>query len=426
MSRFRNLPTGRLGRLTRLARVGARTGASLLMPGDGQGAAQQAAEVLGSLRGLAAKVGQMASYVDGVVPERHRDAYESALKGLRTAAPSSSPEAIRLQVEQELGAPIDQLFAEWDEQPMASASIGQVHRARLHDGREVAVKAQHPGIDRAVENDLKNASVLEHVVGMLGPRALNSKQVYEEIAERFREELDYGLEAERQAMFRELMADEPHIHIPAVIAERSSRRVLTTELCHGASFDDVTDADEPLRRHYCEVLWRFVYKGNLVGGVFNADPHPGNYLFQEDGTITFLDFGCVQPIPPDRLDKARALHRSAHRRDEETFRRVAVEILRTQGGGYEQAVQDYVRRCFDPLFERPFRITRDYVSEVVQGVYAMKEHVLPGGDHSFTPLPEGMVFMNRLQFGFYSVLARLDAEADYAGVEMKLFEDAGL
>src|SRR5262245_38243977 len=160
VERRRAIPAGRIGRVARLASLGARTGASLLVSRTGQGAAEHAAEVLGTLRGLAAKVGQMASYVDGVVPEAHRAAYESALRKLRDAAPTSSIAAIRTLVENELGAPIDRLFSEWSDEPFASASIGQVHRARLEDGRAVAVKVQHPGIDRAVESDLTNADVL--------------------------------------------------------------------------------------------------------------------------------------------------------------------------------------------------------------------------------------------------------------------------
>ncbi|MFI5307257.1 MAG: ABC1 kinase family protein, partial [Polyangiales bacterium] len=237
MSLHKKLPVGRLGRLAKIAQVGARTGASLLFARDGSAAAEQAAEVLGSLRGLAAKVGQMASYVDGVVPTQHREAYETALKTLRAAAPASSPQAIRTRVEQELAGPLDRLFAEWDTEPFASASIGQVHRARMHDGREVAVKVQHPGIERAVENDLKNASVLESMVSMLGPRALNSKQMYDEISARFREELDYVLEAERQRWFARLHEGDSHIRVPQVIAERSSQRVLTSELVHGESLE---------------------------------------------------------------------------------------------------------------------------------------------------------------------------------------------
>jgi predicted unusual protein kinase regulating ubiquinone biosynthesis (AarF/ABC1/UbiB family) len=199
MTQERKLPEGRLGRLVRMAGVGARTGASLLLSKDSSGAAQQAAEVLGTLRGLAAKVGQMASYVDGIVPEGHREAYEGAMRSLRAAAPTSAPEAIRSVVEEDLGAPIDELFQVWEDKPFASASIGQVHRAVLPDGREVAVKVQHPGIARAVESDLENAGVLQGLVSTLGPRELNAKAVLDEVKARFREELDYTLEAERQA-----------------------------------------------------------------------------------------------------------------------------------------------------------------------------------------------------------------------------------
>jgi predicted unusual protein kinase regulating ubiquinone biosynthesis (AarF/ABC1/UbiB family) len=425
MSQFKDVPKGRLKRLSQLAKVGARTGVSFLLSRDGKGAADQAAVVLGSLRGLAAKVGQMASYVDGMVPEAHREAYERALAGLRAAAPASPPKAIARAVEKELGAPLSELFASWDEQPMASASIGQVHRAVMHDGREVAVKVQHPGIERAIEVDLKNAGVLEGLVGTLGPRTLNSKQMYEEIADRFREELDYTLEAQRQREFAKLHEGDPHIRIPAVIGERSTRRVLTTQLVRGMSLEQAALAPEAMRRHYCEVLWRFVFKGNLVAAMFNADPHPGNYLFGEDGTISFLDFGCVQPIPPDRLIEARAMHRAACHRDEAAFRRSTITLLQTKGGAYEQDAADYVRLCFEPLFASPFRITRPWVTQVVRRVYDMKRHML-SGDGSVTGLPSGMVFMNRLQFGFYSVLARFDVEVDYARVEDRIFAEAGI
>jgi predicted unusual protein kinase regulating ubiquinone biosynthesis (AarF/ABC1/UbiB family) len=202
----KNLPVGRLSRLTSLARVGLRTGATLLLSRETDAAAKQAAEVLGKLRGLAAKVGQMASYVDGFIPEAHRESYELALRGLRAAAPHSSSRAIRQLVERELGAPIDRLFADWQDTPFASASIGQVHRARLFDGRSVAVKVQHPGIERAIDADLKNGAVLESLVGVLGPKALDSRRMYTEIAQRIREELDYRLEAERQSMFARIHA----------------------------------------------------------------------------------------------------------------------------------------------------------------------------------------------------------------------------
>lgn len=161
------MPVGRLSRLSDLARVGLRSGTGLLLAnGDAGAAAKHAAEVLGRLRGLAAKMGQMASYVDGLIPEAQREHYEAALRGLRAAAPRSAGAEIASIVERELCAPLPALFAEFDLEPFASASIGQVHRARLHDGREVAVKVQHPGIEHAIEADLQNGAMLERLANL--------------------------------------------------------------------------------------------------------------------------------------------------------------------------------------------------------------------------------------------------------------------
>jgi predicted unusual protein kinase regulating ubiquinone biosynthesis (AarF/ABC1/UbiB family) len=419
------LPGGRFTRLARLAGLSARTSASLLLSRDGTAAARVAADVLSNLRGLAAKVGQMASYVDGFVPEPHRQVYEEALTRLRSHAATSPPEAIRRLVESELGAPLDRLFVEWEDAPFASASIGQVHRARLPDGRAVAVKVQHPGIEVAIESDLKNAGVVENLLEMVGPRALDPSAIFDDLKARFREELDYGLEAERQMHFRRLHAESPRVRIPYVVAERSRRRVITSELMQGASLEEAARAPEALRREYAETLWRFVFSGTLLFGLFNADPHPGNYLFQEDGSVVFLDFGCVQPIEQDKQERGRAMHWAALRRDEAAFAARTRRMLETRGGAYEQAVVPYVRRCFEPLFGSPFHIEPAYVTEVVTAVRDLKKHVF-ARDGSFVPLGRGMVFMNRLQFGFYSVLARLDVTADYARVERGFLEAAGV
>jgi predicted unusual protein kinase regulating ubiquinone biosynthesis (AarF/ABC1/UbiB family) len=420
------VPTGRLARFAKLVGVGARTGASLLLSRDGKGAAEHAAEALGSLRGLAAKVGQMASYVDGFVPDDHRESYERAMGKLLSATVHSSPQEIRKVVEAELGAPIDELFASWDDAPLASASIGQVHRATLHDGREVAVKVQHPGIDRAIEADLNNAGVLQGMVGALVSKNVGVKDVFEVVRQRFREELDYELEARRQRAFIEIHAADPEVRIPAVVAERCSRRVLTTELVRGVSLDEVAAGSDPeRRRHFAEVLWRFVFRGNLVAGMFNADPHPGNYIFDEDGAVYFLDFGCVQEIGEHELGWARKTHRAALARDERGFEAGVVGMMGLHGGAYERAVLDYVRLCFIPLFDAPFRIDRAYVTKVVREIQSLKRFTI-SRDKSVVAMPPGLVFMNRLQFGFYSVLARLDVTVDYAEVERGVLGDAGL
>jgi len=405
-----------MGRFVRLAGLGARTSASLLFSKTGESAAERAAEVLGTLRGVAAKVGQMASYVDGIVPEGQREAYELALRKLRDQAPTSSGAEIRALVERELGSSISDLFVDWEDEPVASASIGQVHRARLADGRVVAVKVQHPGIAKAVESDLENVGMLESMVGTLVGKGVNSRGILNEVKTRFREELDYRLEARRQTEFAQIFRGDPQIRVPQVVAERSSSSVLTSEFVTGVGLDEAAKYSEAERRAYAEALWRFVFKGNLVGGMFNADPHPGNYVFQPEGQIAFLDFGCVQPIHGGRLGPARALHRAACARDEAGFAQQVRVIMETRGGLYEDLAIAYSRRCFEPLFSSPYRVTREFVRQLVVEIGDMKQVMFKKGGN-FVPLPEGMVFMNRLQFGFYSVLARLDVEVDYAAVE---------
>ncbi len=204
--------------------------------------------------------------------------------------------------------------------PIASASIGQVHRGRLHDGREVAVKVQHPGIARAVESDLANASLLESFASVLGGKRFDTRAMFDVIRARCREELDYVHEARNLLVFASLHAGDPQVRIPELIASHSRARVLTTELVRGATFDEACAASAEERREWARTLWRFVFKGTLVGGVLNADPHPGNYIFQENGRVTFLDYGCIQRIDDRRIHAVR-IHRAALARDEGEFER---------------------------------------------------------------------------------------------------------
>ena len=419
------MPEGRFARLSRMASVGLRTGAGLLLR-DGEGSAKQAAAVLGQLRGIAAKVGQMAGYVDGVIPPEHREAYEKALSALQAAAPRSNASEIRRFVEQELGAPIDRLFAVWEEQPVASASIGQVHRAVLPEelgGLEVAVKVQHPGIVKALESDLANAGTLEGMMGALGGRKLNSAEVLHAVQARFREELDYALEARRMDLFRAFSLGDDRVRIPRVIAARSTGRVLCSEFVRGRSFVEACAEGVPARRAWAETMWRFVFRGNLVGGHFNADPHPGNYFFHDDGVVTFLDFGCVNPIGPEQLQLARAIHHAALTRDEARFRDATRRLMPTRAGRLEGPALDYMHQCFRPLFESPFRVTRDYAGGLVDGMKGLAKVALLTPKGELFQMPPDMIFMNRLQFGFYSVLARLDVEVDYAQVERDFWPD---
>jgi predicted unusual protein kinase regulating ubiquinone biosynthesis (AarF/ABC1/UbiB family) len=393
----------------------------MLAGGDGAAAAEQALDLLGNLRGLAAKVGQMASYVDGLVPDEQREAYERVLSGLRTATPSSPYSKVKPLIERELGQRLEEAFAEFEPEPFASASIGQVHRARLHDGTDVAVKVQHPGIEAAVETDLSNAGTLVSFASRMVPSAMNPRQIHDEVAQAFREELDYRLEAERQAEFARFFADDAQIHVPRVFETHSSKRVLTSELVRGLDFDAVTKLPEAERRAYAEVLWRFVFKAILTEGLFNADPHPGNYVFGDAGRVTFLDFGCTQKLDPTMLVAAREMHASAIANNRARFGQAAARGCRTKPGPYESDLLDYLWYCYAPLRSTPFQIDRQYVADVVRSTQNMKRHLF-SKKSNVTPIPNGIVLTNRLQFGFYSVLARLDVAVDYIGIDHAILD----
>lgn len=421
MSSDAKLPTGRLGRLARLARAGASSGMAMLRT-DGSGSVDAAAKILGQLRGVATKVGQMASYVDGVVPEEHREAFEGGMARLRAAAPRSSTAQIRALVEAELGAPIAERFSEWDDEPIASASIGQVHRARTLEGRAVAVKVQHHGIVEAMEADLKNAGLIDVMARTFGLGKMEIGRLVQEARTRFREELDYELEASRQRAFAELYAHDPRIVIPPVVASHSTRRVLTTGLMDGLAFDDACRADPDLRRRWAETLWSFVYGSIMVGGMFNADPHPGNYLMKPDGRVVFFDFGCVETISIERRELVLRAHDAAADRDFARFDDAAAQMLMVAPGRHRARVLEYMHFALSPLFRSPFHVTRAFAAEVVGRFKAMAVELakLPKGE--FSQMPPGILFLNRLQFGFFSILARLDVEVDYVAVERGLIE----
>jgi predicted unusual protein kinase regulating ubiquinone biosynthesis (AarF/ABC1/UbiB family) len=243
------------------------------------------------------------------------------------------------------------------------------------------------------------------------------------VARHFRDELDYTKEAAWQQRFAALHAGDATIAIPEVVVERSSQRVLSSTFSAGYDLETAMLRSEGGRRRYAEVLWRFVYRSILEGGLFNADPHPGNYLFCADGTVVFLDFGCVQLLSPEVQRYSRHAHLAAIARDEAAFARHAADLVQARGGAYEKAFVEYLRHAVEPVFRSPFRITRGYARELLSGLYDLKRRAFDR-QSQFVPLPESTVLLNRLQLGFFSVLARLDVEVDYAGVEREFLAES--
>lgn len=413
MSGDRPVPTGRLGRAARAALAGARARA---------GGAPELAERLGELRALGTKLGQLLGYVDGLAPPGAGAGWEQALATLYATNPTSAPAQIRASVETALGAPLDRLYAAWEDTPVASGSLGQVHRARLPDGRAVAVKVQHPGVALALRADLDNLALLGRAAGLLAGGAVNTRAPLEELRARLLEELDYRAEAQNQGRFRALHAEDPLLVVPEVVPTHSGPTVLTSAWAEGLGLDRAAARPEAERALWCRSLWRAVHRATLQAGLFNADPHPGNFLFGEGGRVVCLDFGCVQRLSEAQRLHDQAAHRAAAQRDDAAFREAGRGLLQLRGGLHEERSLGQLRAMFEPVFASPFRITRPWAAGLLRRMRALSDQARRSPE-PVPPLPPGALLMNRLQLGFYSVLARLDAEVDYAAEERPLLTD---
>ena len=412
----------RLSRFASLAKAGSRIGLDALM--GQQQRAGRVAQSLGQLRGLGAKFGQMLAYVDGMLPEELTEAYGLSLKELLSQAPTSAFEDIRRLAEAELGMTLETAYASFDPVPMASASLGQVHRATLHDGRQVVVKVQHPGVAQGVESDLANGELLRRTFNIGPLKRFDTGAMLAELAGKLREELDYGLEARRQVFFEKLHHDDPQIIVPGIIHPLCRPRLLTSLFVEGLSFDQAQEAPESERKAWAETLWRFVFRGTLVGGQFNADPHPGNFAFLPGGKVACFDYGCVQALAPARREVAISVHSAALAGDMDAFGEGVIKLLEAPEGAYRDWAEGYVRTCFRPVLAPSFHITKPYARELFD---ELKKVVMSGkasGIAEDVALPEGMLLMNRLQLGFYSLLARLDVAAEYARQEARVVEEA--
>src|SRR5918911_50012 len=280
-------------------------------------AAEQIVAALGTMKGAAMKLGQVMSFLDvGLVPEAHREEFQRKLGELRDAAPKVRFQDMRKVMEDELGEKLSSVFAEFDETPIAAASIGQVYRARLHDGRDVAVKVQYPGVAQAVRADMQNLGMILRLMKRVAP-GLDVKATGEEIRARIGEELDYELEAQNQRTLARIFRGHPFIVIPEVITELSREKVMVAEYVHGTGFETLKEGDQATRDRVGEIVFRFYFGCMYRHGRFSGDPHPGNFLLLEDGRMAFLDFGLFKVMPRELLELELQCQRAGHEGDAE-------------------------------------------------------------------------------------------------------------
>ncbi len=318
------LPTGRLARTARVG--GLVTGQGLRWAGmstanrvrsperaaaarDERTAALvgELVDQLSRMRGAAMKVGQLFSMIelDGL-PDDQRDELESKLATLRDDVPPVPFSKLEKLMRKELGAPLGRVFASFDEQAFAAASIGQVHRATTLDGEDVVVKVQYPGVAEAVDSDLRNATLLLPLIKRLAP-GVDARPLFAELRERIGEELDYELEASHQRRVERLFRGHPFITVPRVRTDLSTRRVLVSEFVEGERFEAVRALDQEQRDRYGEIVFRFFFGLLYRQGIALGDPHPGNYLLRPDGRVAFLDYGLVRELGAARIDAERAI-----------------------------------------------------------------------------------------------------------------------
>ncbi len=308
-----------------MARAGVGT-ARALVSGSGVGI-DQAVERLGELRGLGTKVGQMAGLVEANLPEDVRARVGPALRGLRAQAARSPYEAIAALVEEELGARPEALFARFDRDPFASASLGQVHDATHPDGRHVAVKVQHPGIHEAFTNDLSNVTSLGRVATAFIMPSEKSRDFIGGVKDGFLAELDYVREASNTLLFERLVGDDPDLELPRVVADRSSTRVLTTTFVEGVPVETARGWDDATRRRQAAAVRRLVLGALTDHGVLYADAHAGNFLFRPSGTVGVLDFGSVFELDAKRRDALRDFRAAVESDDRRAFGDAVARLL---------------------------------------------------------------------------------------------------
>ena len=288
--------------------------------------AEALVKLFSGMRGAAMKVGQTLSAVDlGMVPEEIRPQFQEILATLQQNADPVPFKAVRKVIEDDLGE-LSESFADFEEEPIAAASIGQVHRAELHDGRVVAVKVQYPGIAEAIHADMQNLGLGLKLLAVIAP-GIDTGEIAAEIRERITDELDYELEAANHREMARIYRGHPFIFVPDVVTSLSRERVLVTEYVEARRFAEIREiSSQGERDRIGEILARFYINGPLRHRCLNGDPHPGNSLFLDDGRVAFIDFGFFKHFSDSDVAQLLASTRAVHERDPQALLSVVTEL----------------------------------------------------------------------------------------------------
>lgn len=426
------LSTGRMGRAFKMGRLAVGGGAKMafgkarqllkggggavLETGEGVALAAQMLLTFSELRGIAMKVGQMLSYLDDMLPPEA----QRILALLQRDASPMPWETVHQVLCEEHGRPPEESFAYINPTPMAAASIGQVHEGRLHDGTRVAIKVQYPGIEKAMRADLKNARV-----GALFKRALfintDMKAVMDEIEQRFIDECDYRKEAAFQEIFYQRLKGHPLIVVPKVHHELVSARVLVTTLEEGKTFYQWLDSDPSPkeREQMSRAFYRFYIGSFYMDGIFHCDPHPGNFLFRDDGKIVFLDYGCARQFTEERRKAWIGIASIVPTDDREAIEAAAQKVGFTyEGKDYDwPSFRKLMRHLYDPyLVDEPYDFAKHKPAQTFRLMFLENPNLFKMN------MPADAVFLNRITFGLVSLMSEIGAVLNVNQMSNAYFE----
>ncbi len=420
------IPTSRVQRTGGVALLGARVAARWVLarlPGFrsserqarlAKAAGEDVARTTGAMKGAAMKVGQVLSMMTGFAP----GAFTQELTALHDAAPPMPWPLVEQVLREAYGSALSRVFRDIEEAPFAAASIGQVHRATLRDGTQVAVKVQYPGVRDAVHHDLSNLGTLVAVLAQAAP-GLNGGQIARDLRAGIEAELDYVRECENQLRFASRFAGHPFIRVPRPYPDLVRPTVLVQEYLEGRPFREALTLSQDERNRVAEIIFRFAFGSLYRFGLFNGDPHPGNYLLLGDGTVGFVDYGCVASFDRAVLDKFGRVIRAVVRRDKEAWRRAVedVGILRRDAPFGTDELFEHMHWYWAPILEPEVTFTPELAAEMVR---RNTQTTGRGGEiNRYCSIPEGMVFLTRINFGLAGLLGSLRARGPWQAITLE-------
>jgi predicted unusual protein kinase regulating ubiquinone biosynthesis (AarF/ABC1/UbiB family) len=379
-----------------------------------QRTAEQLFAVLGQLKGGAMKLGQQLSIFEAAVPEEVAGPYREALVKLQEAAPPMPVRTVHAVLAQQLGGRWRDRFREFDDNPAAAASIGQVHRATWRDGRDVAVKIQYPGAGTALMADLNQLARFARLFAALFP-GMEVKPLIAELKARAEEELDYALEADAQRTFAAAYADDDQIVVPRVVA--SAPKVIVSEWLEGTPLSRIIAEGTKEQRDRAGLLMTVLhFSGPERAGLLHADPHPGNFRLLPDGRLGVIDFGATARLPEGHPEPIGRLVRWALAgRAEDVLTDLRAEgFVRPTVEVDAQGVLDYLLPFLDPVAVPSFRFTRPWMQAQAARIGDPRSDASRLGRQ--LNLPPSYLLIHRVTIGSIGVLCQLDAEAPYRGV----------